>query len=597
VRLFNLRITREGIYMSSKTVYLSGTEIVLTSPFIREEVNALKKTVPQAKWDRIHEVWRIPLIHRDAVIEYARLWDYEVESVVEKITLPKNVVPVSEVTLDDKGVVVSFPYDAVKEGELKKIPGFKWDSQTYKWHGPTSALPALLGFAERFDIDVSDLAHDEARRVSAAASLSVKSSAAIESSLRVDGLGLDLYPYQAAGVEYIVEKRKVFVADEMGLGKSCTISTMILTPSGWTAHKDIKVGDQVIGSDGTPTEVLGVFPQGITRVLRVTFSDGTYADVSPEHLWDVQDANARKNGGPWKTLSTEDMMNGGQKENGRYKFDAHYLKANGDPKWHIPIVKPVQLNAQETPLDPYLVGCLLGDGSLTHHSVQITTADEWMADHFAAKGYEINKLSGEYQYGFSGLLPHTRELGMQGKRAHDKSIPEQYKLNTEQVRLETLQGLMDTDGYVAKDGTTQLTTVSRQLADDVKWLVQSLGGVARETSRYPTYTHNGEKRTGRLAYTLTINIPVNPFKLPRKADNWAPRSKYKPTRTIVSIEERDPEETLCIKVAAEDHLYVIDHCIVTHNTLQAIASIEFDGAYPALVVGSSFFDVGLGVED
>ena len=272
MRLFNLRITREGIYMSSKTVYLSGTEIVLTSPFIREEVNALKKTVPQAKWDRIHEVWRIPLIHRDAVIEYARLWDYEVESVVEKITLPKNVVPVSAVTLDDKGVVVSFPYDAVKEGELKKIPGFKWDSQTYKWHGPASALPAVLGFAERFDIDVSDLARDEARRVSAAASLSVKSSAAVESSLRVDGLGLELYPYQAAGVEYIVEKRKVFVADEMGLGKTLqaiasiefdgAYPALVVVPPSLTLDWELKIKEAVPHRDVLRLEGRGEFVEG-----------------------------------------------------------------------------------------------------------------------------------------------------------------------------------------------------------------------------------------------------------------------------------------------------------------------------------------------
>ena len=254
-----------------KTVYLSGTEIILTSPFIREEVNALKKSVPQAKWDRIHEVWRIPLIHRDAVIKYAALWDYEVEFVVQKITLPVNNVPVSAATLDDKGLVVSFPYDVVKENELRKVPGIRWNSKTYKFHGPTSALPAVLKFCDSFGIEVSEIARDEARRVLVASSVSVKSSAAVESSLVVEGFGLDLYPHQLAGVEYVVEKRKVFIADDMGVGKTATAvasiefddayPALIVVPPSLTLDWEYKIKEAVPHRGVLRLEGRGEFPE------------------------------------------------------------------------------------------------------------------------------------------------------------------------------------------------------------------------------------------------------------------------------------------------------------------------------------------------
>ena len=43
---------------------------------------------------------------------------------------------------------------------------------------------------------------------------------------------------------------------------------------------DIKVGDQVINPDGGYANVIGVFPQGVMDIYRVTFSDGSFTECT-----------------------------------------------------------------------------------------------------------------------------------------------------------------------------------------------------------------------------------------------------------------------------------------------------------------------------
>ncbi len=56
----------------------------------------------------------------------------------------------------------------------------------------------------------------------------------------------------------------------------------MLTPNGFRPIGTLEVGDLVVGSDGLPTPVLGVYPQGDKEVYRVTTQDGasTSAAVS-----------------------------------------------------------------------------------------------------------------------------------------------------------------------------------------------------------------------------------------------------------------------------------------------------------------------------
>jgi hypothetical protein len=132
---------------------------------------------------------------------------------------------------------------------------------------------------------------------------------------------------------------------------------------------------------------------------------------------------------------------------------------------------------------------------------------------------------------------------------------------------------MDTDGTIkTKSGiVVKFCTTSKQLADDVAFLAQSLGGVARiDTEANSRYTYKGEQRFGRLKYLVSLRMPegCNPFKLARKADRWRPTQKSI-CRWITAIEATTVDPCTCIEVAAPDQLYVAENCIITHNS-QAI---------------------------
>src|SRR5574343_660162 len=61
------------------------------------------------------------------------------------------------------------------------------------------------------------------------------------------------------------------VAGSRQLVKEQPYSARVLTPSGWTTMGALQVGDLVVGSDGRPARVLGLFEQGTSDVYRVEF--------------------------------------------------------------------------------------------------------------------------------------------------------------------------------------------------------------------------------------------------------------------------------------------------------------------------------------
>src|SRR4029077_6786333 len=102
-------------------------------------------------------------------------------------------------------------------------------------------------------------------------------------------------------------------------------------------------------------------------------------------------------------------------------------------------------------------------------------------------------------------------------------------------RTSLLQGLLDTDGCVRQsDNNIEYTTVSPRLAQDVAFLIQSLGGTARIRTKPTSYTLNGERRACKLAYRMSVILPaeIQPFRLSRKAAVYTRRPKYAPSRAI-----------------------------------------------------------------
>ena len=344
---------------------------------------------------------------------------------------------------------------------------------------------------------------------------------------------------------------------------------LVLTPTGWRCIGTLGVGDYVIGSNGLPTKIIGVYPQGEKENFKVTFTDGYYTECCEDHLWYVESAKDRNKKRLGKVLPLKSLMEP------KNKRKAH--------KYFIPVVKPIAFTAKELAVDPYILGALLGDGCLTiKNRVSITIADETLKQEVEkalpkeltlkqCSGSQIDyRISSSLKQHTNTLLTGLRALNLMGRGSHTKFIPEIYQYGDIQQREAVLQGLLDTDGSVSKtDNAVEFFSMSEWLTDGVVQLVQSLGGVVNKKTR--VYKANEFRDYPATGFVLRIALPtgIKPFRMQRKALIYHERQKYQPYRAIEKIEPLGKAPMVCIAIDAPDQLYVTKNYIVTHNTVHS----------------------------
>ena len=446
---------------------------------------------------------------------------------------------------------------------------------------------------------VADLQSNELATVRMGRKLAkLRDFAEVEDHPLPTGFQGELRPYQKAGYNWLRFVQGYHfggcLADDMGLGKAQPLHARILTPSGWKTMGQMAVGQEVVNSAGGLSRVTGVFPQGEKEIFRVVFTDNSTAECCAEHLWAVQSPVQKYRSQRYRTKTLAELHG-----------DLH--DKHGNTKWFIPLVQPVRFAARPVPIDPYLLGLLLGDGCFRNNRIGLSSGDAEIvayARQAVPTGMVLRPQPSSCDYlivketpnNFTNeLMRSVEQLGLKDRKSHDKFIPEAYLLNDVATRVAVLQGLLDADGYVSADGVTcQYTSVSSQLVEGVTFLVQSLGGTVTASSKIPTYA--GEERAGQLARTLTLSLPPHlaPFRLTRKAALYRPKTNYQPCRGIESIELTGTMPAQCISVDAPDHLYVTDNFVLTHNTIMTLTMLlqrresgEAQGAASLLVLPTS----------
>ena len=362
-----------------------------------------------------------------------------------------------------------------------------------------------------------------------------------------------------------------------GGGKEVSINTPLLTPTGWKMAKEIKVNDYLIGRNGKPTKVLGVYPQGISQNYKITFNDHSITNCGINHLWGVYDTGSRDIN-KLRTVSLKEIL-----EKGLFKKCSEKRKASGrkpQVRWKIPLVEPVQFDKKEYIISPYNMGALLGDGHFGKDSICLSCSEKSkpVIEKFITELPESLKViqhkqpeSACPQYKVQPKIRYSKHnlykeeikrLGLALTNSRTKFIPKEYLFGSVEQRIDLLRGLMDTDGTSDKSCRISYATISEQLAKDIVELVQSLGGLAHINlkSRKPRESHNFKDET---YYNIIINININPFTIEYKSKNWYP-TKY--SRYIVNVEQQEDVESVCFKVDAEDELFVMENYIVTHNS-------------------------------
>lgn len=375
---------------------------------------------------------------------------------------------------------------------------------------------------------------------------------------------------------------------QTGLGKAIPNYTMIPTPDGYRKVEDVRPGDYLFGQDGQLTKVIAIYPQPSQKeIWKVTFADGRVAECCSEHLWEYRYKTHK--GYEYRVEDIQTiyerslkLKNGLKNSNGRgYRF-------------HIRMNQPVEYPEKKYHLSPYVMGALLGDGSFRYNdqskSLKFSSADaeipiliaNFLGDKYYAKKNSEKNYNWTFRHEDNPAHPlWVEELlkdypGLWNTKSEDKYIPEEYLYGSIDQRICLLQGLMDTDGSIDEKGRTSFTTISSRLRDNFIELCHSLGFCATYSIDVRNQYTTGE------CYNIHIQAPKSMktrfFRLERKylfaerynQDNK--REEYKDHLAIVNIEKTTQlADMTCFTVDNDDHLFLMNDYIVTHNTRSLVA--------------------------
>jgi replicative DNA helicase len=393
-------------------------------------------------------------------------------------------------------------------------------------------------------------------------------------------LGLDTWWEQDRIIRAVWDNRYTSVASCHGIGKGLTINTPIPTPYGWTTMGDVSVGDEVFDESGNVCRVTAVSPINRIDCYRVTFSDGSSLVADKDHLWGVLRFR-------WRGTHRQALRQGGvaPRVDWRTHWDAAEVLSTpqlaeatqtpwGQRDASIPTPMPLSLPETNLPIDPYILGCWLGDG--TSAAPQLTSADQGIVQEIERRGWRVRKLSSKYLYylgtgkrGESVRL--LRGLGV----LNNKHIPVAYLRASESQRRDLLAGLLDTDGFVGQGNRVGIDLCDERLARGAAELIRSLGYVVNV--KVGVVNFSGKQIT---RWRMSFTPESSPFILARKSEKFSPGSSQfsrMTHRMVVSVDPVPSAETRCIAVDSPRNLYLVgEQMIPTHNsTISAALALTF----------------------
>lgn len=315
----------------------------------------------------------------------------------------------------------------------------------------------------------------------------------------------------------------------------------VLTANGWVRIDELKIGDTICGSDGGEQEVLGIFRKEERTLCKVNLESQRTAECSPDHLWTVCDSK-----GVVSTVTTEQLSQ-------LIKNDKYYIQRPS-----------VDFEERSLSIDPYLLGVLIGDGSLRRSNGNVRISIGYSKEHIIEKiknllpaGMSLRIYHREDKHAYEmhiigkdsngrDLFDYLAEYDLDDKGSKDKFIPADYLYSSRDQRSRLLQGLSDTDGTINNRGLLEYSTVSTQLAADMRTLLWSLG------------KNNGYMCRDKKDPSCYSDTPI--YRITEL--------KGRPLGNLITSVEITEEKTpvMCIKVSNPDELYITDDFIVTHNT-------------------------------
>lgn len=416
-----------------------------------------------------------------------------------------------------------------------------------------------------------------------------------------------VYPFWVEQLEELFEKGKhyseVALTGSIGTGKAQPLSSLLLGPDGYFEMREAEVGKQVYGPDGHLHTITKIWPQGVQPVYRITFSDHTYAECEVDHLWNIRQAGVDSHGRyykisqgqTWQTKSLRWLLN---QELWLYpdRKDKQGHKAR-QRRFYIPVTQPVQFECRnKLPIHPYLMGMILSEGGTSDGNTSITIWEEDVQNKLKKLvDLEDCEMKSHKEYGTFSIIKKNqtshdvcnvtravRDYSLDVK-AIDKHIPKDYLFTSVENRIQLLQGLFDGDGSI-QSGQYTYTTCSNKLYEDMKFLIESLGGVVFIPNPKDSFykTPEGERKyTGTKTWEFYFKLPKNiiPFSSEKHRKRFGKGTAFDRTnvyRFIDKIEYVRDEECQCITMDYDEGLYLTDNCIVTHNSSIAVVAMAYE---------------------
>ena len=337
----------------------------------------------------------------------------------------------------------------------------------------------------------------------------------------------------------VVDKNTVVIHDYKGLA----VDTKIPTPNGFVTMGDLKVGDTVFDKGGKQVIVKNKSVVHHKDCYRVTTGEGVELIADHDHRWLVNIGSPRRKD---VVMTTTEMLS--------------YSGAI-----RIPVQGAIETEDAELPIDPYVFGVWLADG--TRSCSQLTELrDSPIWAEVERRGYSLGlpqkSKSRATTRTILGIASSLRELGV----VYNKHIPDVYMFASYRQRLDLMRGYMDGDGYwnnCRKQANT--STTNKVQADYVTALAESLGWRTYKTK----VRGHGFGRDVEV-WMVSFNPDVNPF-LTRNQDIELRPSFNQRYRYVKSVEKIESVPTQCIEVTGDSHTYLAgENFVVTHNTNDSV---------------------------
>jgi phage terminase large subunit-like protein len=374
--------------------------------------------------------------------------------------------------------------------------------------------------------------------------------------------------------------RKAFITEGRKNAKALALSTPLPTPDGWVRMADVKVGDKLFDERGQITRVIYTSDVMVGHTCyELTFSDGAKIVADAGHLWHT---DMKKTHRPHsKRFTSTDFIHTTEEIARTLSVDTPFNKTHGRVEWNhrIRVAEPLTLPAKDLPINPYVLGCWLGDGHSNGARITIGYSDIQIVDEIAKTGVPIHETKS--RSGNCGLFSLSTQEGARNDPTNsfghklsalnlrnNKHIPMPYLRASIEQRQTLLQGLNDTDGTISPAGQCSFSTSNALLAEGVIELLCSLGYKPTQSVGRALLYGKDCGTCFKIQFWAYQGQEV--FRLERKRNRQknAPATSTRASmRQIVAVNPIPSEPVRCIQVDSQSKLYLAGETMIpTHNT-------------------------------